>query len=193
MSKPKLRLVPNPFAERPKPAQPDSDAKALAQGVGGVCACWEAAETAFANLFNAIIRPQRESPALRRAYGAIISAKTRREMIETSAEEFFNTFPNAELHQKLTDLMIVYGAACSRRNDVAHGIIIGTEAKGYHLEANFYTSKRESKTKSPYAYNSQQLFAFTRDFSAVSDTATKVGQGIIDHFRSSPKIQQLRY
>lgn len=197
MSKSKLPKVHiNPFEPRPKILKVgDTDPREILVAVGNALGSWEMAEVSFAHLFNALVRPQINSPALRRAYGSIISSKVRREMIEASADVFFHQFPNTVLESEFGEFANIYSSAVSRRNDFAHGVVFAGLAprKGWYLEANTYGSKRDVRRNSQYAYTSHQINAISKNFSNLASHAYAFGDTLKEHFASSDPKLRARY
>ncbi len=115
-------------------------------------------------------------------------------MIEAAAEVFFHTFPNDELEGELDELMIIYGDASSRRNELAHGVAISRAASSWYLEANMYSDKRDVKQRdSPFAYTSDQIETLCAEFSRLLRGVNGFRDRLQDHFRSSPPTLRARY
>src|SRR5438067_51912 len=126
------------------------------RAVGKALSTWEFTEGIFAHLFATLIRPLRGSYAARRAYGSIQASRGRLEIIQTTAEVFFRNLPSIDLQADLKEVMKLYGEAGSRRNDIAHGLLMPSGpdgAKGCYLAASIYTTKRSISLESPYFYN----------------------------------------
>ena len=186
----------NPFEPRPDPFPiGDTDPKKVCYAIGSLLSTWEDTETAFSYLFNAVARPQISSYAIRRAYGSIEGSRARKGMIETSAAVFFKSFPDQQLESDLKELMNIYISAISRRNDCAHGIVMGglPPLSGWYVEANMYSSKRDVKLKSPYAYTSHQILEFGHSFANLRQNAYALADKLKAHFRASHPPARERY
>jgi hypothetical protein len=183
----------NPFEPRP-PILPvgDSDPRSIVPLIGEVTTSWEAAEISYSYLFSTIVSPVAGSRAVRRAYGSVISARTRKEMIESAGELFFHVFPNADIEGDFLHLLKIYNSAASRRNDVAHGMIIaGTGTRtGWYLEANTYSTKRDVTFQTPYAYTSAQMKEMANKISRLQYDVQAFRDILKAHFLSfDPKLR----
>jgi len=165
----------------------DFDPREIQRAIGSYLTSWEMTEVSFAYLFNATVRPDLNSEAIRRAYGSITSARTRKGMIEEGAKVFFKAFPENSLAKKLRDLLKVYDSAATRRNEVAHGIILAglPPHTGWYLEANMYSSRRDVARESPYAYTSTQLYEFQRGLKQLGDDSYVLADALRELFQAS--------
>jgi hypothetical protein len=113
-------------------------------------------------------------------------------MIEAAAEVFFHLFPDKSLEQETTDLLSMYGSAAARRNDVAHGIIIEGRAprRGWYLEANTYSTKRDMTFTSPFAYTAAQIKKISDQISRLRFDVEGFRDTLKEHFQScDPKLR----
>ena len=192
--RPKDQLPKNADAywQRP-PARDKGDEKPepLWQAIGSSVTTWEMIEDTFAVLFRLLVESQ--SSAASRAYGAIASARGRREALMAAAEIFFEIHKVAELWREEFDLLMQHFAKASgRRNEIAHGISIrymhGEEdptAIGIFLiPAAYNTSKRhpfmpkESEDKfahlqSKYRYTAEDISQITSKFHHLNGVASE--------------------
>jgi hypothetical protein len=152
-------------------------------------------EVAYSYLFNNVVRPQISSPALRRAYGAVISPRGRKGMIEAAAEVFFDQFPNSILEKEMKKFLNIYDSAASRRNDIAHGVIFSALAPytGWYLEANAYSNKRSVKRETPYAYTSKQILWFGAQFTQLGFSVNTFRDRLKEHFSTCDPKPRAKY
>ena len=161
MTKSKFHIRENPFEPRPK-MLPVGDAEPMMiyPMIGQVITSWEGTEIGYSYLYATVLKPTGyTSPAARRAYGSIISVRSRKAMIESAAEVYFHLFPSPTIEQEMADLLNIYMSAASRRNDIAHGVIVSAQGPrtGWYLESNLYSNKRDVTSITPYAYTSDQM------------------------------------
>lgn len=196
MSKPKIKIRDNPFEPRPEslPIGDDNPHK-IYPVIGEITTVWEGAEISYSYLFSTILRPTQSIPAARRAYGSIISAKSRRDMIEGAGEVFFHLFPNARLEQELGEFLNIYMSAANRRNEIAHGVIVRTtgQREGWYLEANTYSRKRDMNFNSPYAYTGAQMHQIASRFSRLRTDVEGFRSTLKEHFLSCDPRARARY
>jgi len=172
----------------------DIDPRKICLAVGGALSDWENAEIAYSYLFNNLTRPQILSSAIRRAYGSVISVRSRREMIEAAAQVFFHEFPSTALEAELRDILNFYMSAAARRNDFAHGVVLSWGAsKGWYLEANMYSNKRSMTHATPYAYTSEQISKIASGFSRLTTDVNDLRDELQAHFRSCDPTRRARY
>jgi hypothetical protein len=187
----KLKTHINPFEHQPnRLAVGDSNPVAICCAIGSTLTTWEMTEVAYSYLFNMIVRPRHSSPAIRRAYGSIVSPRGRREAIEAAAEVFFQKFPNAGLEHELSEFIGIHRNASARRNEIAHGVIVSAHAASWYLEANEYSDKRNVNRESPYAYTSTQITKIGSHYSSLRRDVEALRSTLKEHFQSSdPKAR----
>lgn len=128
-------------------ARGDSDWKKIWQAVGMALSAWEYVEEECALLFSVLV--DSKSEAAYRAYGCIVSNSTRREMLQHSAESFF------EIHKVIDgdrtffyDLMKHLEKGSSIRNEIAHGAVLGIiikkQSHEYFLLPPIYNSRKNT-------------------------------------------------
>jgi hypothetical protein len=186
----------NIFEKRPDTLpHGDADPHKILCAVGQALSSWEMVEVSYSYLFNTLARPQGASIAIRRAYGSIISARSRREMIEAAAETFFHFFPFRHYEDDLKDFMRIYGSASSRRNEFAHGVVYTSRSPrtGFYLEANDYNNKRGINRLSPYAYTSDQIMKIAKQFTAHRFDVEAFRSELARHFQESDPKARERY
>ena len=173
----------------------DSDADKLYAAVGRALSDWETLEEAFAKIFQALLNS--ESPAAKRAYGAIVTARGRKEVLAAAAEAYFTTtwtmydekakqfYKNAQSRLKLLERH--FGEAASLRNDVAHGVVKLVQLRkeagaGYFLVPSGYNSSKNKLyaehdedwhvlPSGKYRYTSEQIADIALRFVNLHDAA----------------------
>lgn len=177
----------NHFNPRPKiRAAGDTDIEAIYSAVGRALVSWEWTENHFAHLFGAIVSPGRVSLAAQRAYGSIVTARARREMLEKAGDVFFADSSDSRTKKMFDTATKLHRYGSERRNDIAHGVVTGGPAthSGYYLAANLYTSKRSIQTGSPYFYTASQITDFANRFDDLSHLVSATRQFILHRRRS---------
>jgi hypothetical protein len=128
----------------PRADHGDSDDDQLYRAVGYALSQWEGLEIALSGLFAVLV--ESKSQAATRAYGALASARARVEALASAAEVFFATEISSHFDTFQAILKVV-GWAGSRRNDIAHGIVLtyarhDTVGGGFFLVAPHYNSRK---------------------------------------------------
>ena len=120
----------NPTQPQPKswdvprsPAKGDAEKDTVFIAVGRALSAWETLESQMARIFGYLVSPEQDSLAARRAYGAVLTFRGRREMIDAAAKAVFFLSPNASLQKSLKDITFEVGKFAGRRNEIAHGKI----------------------------------------------------------------------
>lgn len=188
----------NPFKKPPYAKTGDKDPDAIKLAVGAALSTWEHTEERFAALFGTIIRPNYNSYAARRAYGAIASARGRADVLKAVGAVFFLNFPSQETETTFRELMTQYGDAGSRRNELAHGII-GSDANenqvfGYFVVPSLWNSnKRGLRSEIKYRYAAKDIKALDGNFSWLGGQAIHVLDQIDEVFAASPEKLRKRW
>ena len=113
-------------------------------------------------------------PAIR-AYGAIISFKSRADMVDAAGKVYFFLRPNADLEKQFRDIIKECRGFSSRRNDIAHGMAQFQmeqreppeieKYRGFFLFPGLWASKKYPLGQRPaYAYTSAQIYEFAEKF-----------------------------
>lgn len=130
----------------PRSVYGDDDSGMLYRAVGEALTRWEEMECALGWLFSVLV--ESTSPAASRVYGSLSGARGRREALEDAAEIFF-AVEDRRLPAKprFNQLIRTLSHAFSRRNDIAHGMVVhyaatSTEGGGYFLVSPDYNSRR---------------------------------------------------
>jgi hypothetical protein len=135
----------NPWDIRGPSPQGDVDENMIFNAVGRALTEWESVENEYARLFAIFVsvnqRRTYHAPAVR-AYGSVVSFKSRSDMLRLAAEAYFrrrNTKRSA-FHEKFNDLLGEYIQYSNRRNEIAHGslkrvFLTGRKTKKGHRDA----------------------------------------------------------
>jgi hypothetical protein len=169
----------NPWDVREPPAKiGDPDETPLFEAVGRALTTWETVEIECARLFAVFVATKRKytyhDPAVR-AYGAIIGAVNRKNMLEFAAEPFFARRPKkkASFQKRSADLIKEYIEFSARRNEIAHGLVRrifitrkGGNPKlvGIYLIPSFFNPKKFKKGELTYAYVSGDVIYYKQEF-----------------------------
>lgn len=88
-------------------------------------------------MFSILVRPTGGTFVSDRAFGALFSSGGRRELILGAAEAYFALLTHAapedikkkaeNLHPKIRKHIRLFGEAAYRRDEIAHGVVMGTE------------------------------------------------------------------
>jgi len=208
---------PPPTPRRPKPwdapAQPPAGAPtrdAVFLEVGRALSAWEAVESNLAYIFATLVTPRGSQLAALRAYGSVLTARGRIEMMVAAAAAFFFGQEGVQEHAAIRNLLEEVAGFAGRRNDIAHGIVgrydIGPPASrratpSYVLGPPQYATKKtmlkprrslaEVVHHAPrYAYSDVQIDAFRRQFARLERHAVGVWIDLIvfaERLPSSPR------
>jgi len=118
-------LEPNPFAKAPLAEGGNATAQEIYTGVGLALDRWEHCNISFATVYSALVKPEGSNHALMRAFGTISSPNAKREMTWEACDAFFASYPNDDLKKTTRHLLNLYRSAASRRNDIAHAMVMG--------------------------------------------------------------------
>ena len=202
MAKPSIIAAAATFWDRPPPreiGEPSADPIYLA--VGRALSYWERAEQGFATLFQTLIESQ--SAAAARAYGSITNSAGRRQALRSAAEVTFAEKDITHLdREEFKDLMTHFEKASSRRDDIAHGIVMFEMVSGedgkllqpagwlllvpdYNTSRTFALPQDRSEVfwdRGKYRYNSADIAVYERKFTALTewafDYAKRIGSAI---------------
>jgi hypothetical protein len=181
--------------------EPNADPIYLA--VGKALSHWERAEQGFAAVFQILIETR--SGAAARAYGSITNSAGRRQALRSAAEVTYaeKNIDGAE-RSEFRELMTHFEKASSRRDDIAHGIVMLETVSGADgeliqparwllLVPDYNTSRTlafpQDKSdvfwdRGKYRYNSADIVAFEEKFTALTewvfDYATRISSAIAD-------------
>jgi hypothetical protein len=185
--RPPLREVGDPIAD------------GIYLAVGKALSQWERAEEGFAILFEILIESR--SVAAARAYGSITNSAGRREALRSAAEVTFETRGIGDIDRReFKELMMHFEKASSRRDDIAHGIVmyemVGDQNLGWFLLVPTYNTGRSDAffreqsdvfwDRGKYRYVAEDVSVFrgkfetltVRVFDYVSNIRTKINSTV---------------
>ena len=150
--------------------------------VGSALTEWENVEVECAKLFAVLVSTSLKrtylAPAVR-AYGAIISVRSKGEMLRLAAESYFERrrAKQASFRDTFNERLKEYREFSNRRNDIAHGClksVFVTEqttkkgrrrgAIGFYLLPSFYNPKKFKEEKFSYQYTSSDIIYYRQEF-----------------------------
>jgi hypothetical protein len=116
--------MPQPWDVPPAPGSGDSHEDAISLAVGRALTSWEFIEEALADIFAIFVKADvadpEKAPALR-AYGSVITARGRADMLQAAGEAHFFSNQAPQLESDFKAVLRSYRGFAGRRNDVAHG------------------------------------------------------------------------
>ena len=167
----------NPWDVPPVPERGDDKPETIYTAVGHALSTWELVEEELASLFALLVGSAPRNPETQgamRAYGSIVSSKSRVDMLNAAAKGFFHGWANPEIMKTFDDefreLMTLAGGWAGRRNDVAHGRV-GRRFKrdDCTLLPGLYNSKKFTLSGTPsYEYSSKEIIVFEVSFDLLS-------------------------
>lgn len=184
----------------------DDTARDVFASVGYALSQWEHVEEMFASLFAFLCGPTKATHASFRAYGTLTATAARSKMIDAAAEVFFSKFPDATFKKRLADILLVYGDAGARRNEIAHGIVMGPAlhkiennvaiplpTKWYLFPALHSTKKQSLDLRSEYRFNSGTIDTFAKAFDGLNADITAYKSDLIGFYQSFPETERAQY
>ncbi len=184
--------------DRPVPvAKGGGTPEPLLTAVGKSLSYWEHVENHLANLFavfvGAEISRDRPAPAIR-AYGTIVSFRSRASMLDAAARAFFLQQPDLGWRKTWTDLLEELSGFADRRNDIAHGAAellydLREEKKlGFFLLPGLYASKKYPSDGPPaYRFSAKQVKQLAQQFSDLANKVERFRHAILTKRRTSPE------
>jgi hypothetical protein len=168
--------MPQPWDVPPSPATGDPHEDAISLAVGRALTAWEFVEEQLAELFaifvNADMADLEKAPAVR-AYGSVITARGRADMLEAAAEAYFLNKPNEQLQSRFDAILRSYRGFAGRRNDIAHGRggqDSTNPAHGWYLYPGLYNTNKYPIGQPPkYLYSSAEINGFRAEFEGLYD------------------------
>ena len=143
-----------PFAVLPVAPKGDQDLNSIYTQVGRALSMWEGVEENLARLFALVLGVDaydQPSPAAK-AYGAILTASGRIEMLKAASETYF--WEDKKTRQEVSDLLNKCIKCAARRNEIAHGVCYSMKFtfleeeygdEGFYLVPPFYNTEKMHK------------------------------------------------
>lgn len=168
-----------PFKKPPISPKGDDSVDTIHRWMGVCLSTWEAGtEDGFANIYSTLVSNPRSGGA-ERAYAMMTSVSARKKLLEGAAEVFFiYKSEDAALKDRLRNLLLLYGYASSRRNEIAHGVAQGWYNDGHYVGPSTKSKARALDTMPSYLYNGQQLEDFNAKFSLLGREAHKLANDL---------------
>jgi hypothetical protein len=118
-------------------------------------------------------------------------------MLTLAAETFFHAKPNKDLQAEFNRVIKrLCDPASGRRNDLAHGMIVGEDRKDrmhYFVVPPLHSSrKRDFKSEPAYKYTSTEIEYFTKHFRFLAGEIHRLGFAIGAARATSPKTGHVR-
>lgn len=164
--------IANPWDPLPYPETADGNQNQTYYGVGLIMTMWESIEFEFARLYSILVGDEPDG-VLMREYGQPRIFRERLKNLNDKAEIFFVTRCDQILEGDYWRIATAAKGFSSRRNEIAHGIVMNVSGIGYfqqrmpHLRKGeiqtivvppFQTLRFHDDVGMPlYAYNSEQM------------------------------------
>src|SRR6185437_4094323 len=167
--------------------QGDPEGGIVYKAVGYALTNWERAEEMLGGLYLRLVRATEPSyDPIRRAYGSIDSNSGRRKAIDAAAEAYFGQdWNDDDTRRAFLRLTEAVGWASKRRDDIAHGIVLGQVMDdvhyGYFLFPPDYNTSRTNlfaevsdddplyHTMTKYRFTSEQVRSLGDKFRTLRD------------------------
>lgn len=200
-------LQPNPFANAILAEEGNSTAREIYTDVGFALDRWEHLETSFGVLYSTLVKSEGGNHTIMRSFGTITSARTRKDMIRAASDAYFVVFGNEDLEKETRHLLNLYGDAASRRNEIAHAMVMGelrhtiVDKKAvpqptawFLVPPLFATKKQEMHMQGPkYRYSTRELTHFTKCFEALAARVDALIKAVREFYSSLPEDRRQQY
>jgi hypothetical protein len=191
----------------PLPEKGDWSESGLFEAIGRALSAWERFEHSLADLYMAFLSPHVGGLPAYRAYGSIITAKGRLEMIQVAGRAYFSTSPDAKGETGLKQIIKLASDYGPRRNELAHGIVgpyssPAGHVRGVALHPSDYATNKQilrggleietmwgpRATIPRYAYTSAEVKFFTRKFGELLKPSHDLFRRTFRFFRENPDV-----
>jgi hypothetical protein len=181
--------MPNPWDPYPFPDDADEDMNRTCYGVGLVTTSWEAIEFELARLYSSMVGdPDGHSIRL---YGQPRIFNERLSLLARTGEAFFVRFPNQSFEGEFGQIVAVCLGFSSRRNEVAHGIVMNVRGVTFFRSRvkNLDKLKVQALLVPPYhilrSHNEDGMPNYAYNCAQLEDLALKLHEveKAIRHFR----------
>jgi hypothetical protein len=152
--------------------------------VGRAIHQWEYVEHHLGELFGTLLGSVVPVGALR-VYGSTTGFNARQQMLSTAADVLFHYHPNETLQTEFKRVTkTLCGPASGRRNEFAHGIVIGEHRRDrmhYFLVPPFMSSrKRDIDTMPSYKYTSKEIQPYIKKYAVLAGDVYLLRKAILD-------------
>jgi hypothetical protein len=184
-------LTPEDFAVPSIPEIGDRRKDKIHLAAGRAIHQWEYVEHHLGSLFGILLGTVIPMGALR-VYGATTGFSVRQQMLMQAAEALFHYNANDDLHTEFLRIVKRIGdPASGRRNDIAHGLVIGEhrhDRMHYFLVPSYHSArKREFDSTPAYQYTSKEIEEFRNKYGLLSGDIHRLGVAISDWRATWPK------
>lgn len=201
----KSPLEPNPFKKSIYAPTGNPVARDVYASMGFALSEWEHAETLLGTMFMMLVRSDHSAF---RAFGFLFASGNRRELILGAADAYFSMLPPgadketaAILHKKIEAHMNLISDASRRRDEIAHGTVMGLEFDDqtkqwcYFLVPAFYASKKTEPLppfKPSYRMSTKELDRYAELFGELLKRSTEINREISAFSQSLLEISRER-
>ena len=178
------------------PDQGDASPDTTYCAVGRSLSTWGLLEDQFAILFAVFLDVGGVGmTAAVRSFGSIITSNSRSEVLSSAAEAYFAVHKDPVLQAAFKSLMQRYRKATSRRNEIAHGVVLGLARagyssifyydsgrptlpsgfrdEGYYLFPSTYATRKRTVDHQPdYWFSSSDIARYTEQFLLMREEAS---------------------
>lgn len=194
-------LEPNPFAKSIFASDGDPVARNTFTSVGAALSAWEHCEASFGALYSAFVKPTGGNHIVMRAYGTILAAGTRREMIAEAAEAYFGIFPSPGLAARVKKLLNLYKDAAARRNEIAHGMVMSgalpidlRKVEYFLVPGLFASNKRDLASQwTKYRLGTKEIDHYRACFDELGSRAGALMQDVRVFYDALPETLRLQF
>lgn len=164
--------------------------------VGRAIHQWEYVEHHLGDLFGTLLGSAVPVGALR-VYGGTTGFNARQQMLIHAAEALFHFKKNQTLNDEFWRVVKqLCDPASGRRNEVAHGIVVGEDRRDrmhYFLVPPFMSAKKRGFDSTPtYKYTSKEIEGFKNKYRLLAGDVYRLRKSILDWRGTWPKTGRER-
>lgn len=160
----------NPWDVRPRKTAGDPAAGALYHNVGAALTQWESLESSLAELFDALVTNALSKMDSNRAafcaFRAVTVSSARTELVTAAAPRALKDW--TDLLETVVSFLGRVADFGSRRNEIAHGMVVSAGEFGFYLVPNNVNPRKWDKNgKAKYQYVAADIQHYLKHFTAL--------------------------
>ncbi|HUE10118.1 MAG TPA: hypothetical protein VMQ54_04240 [Steroidobacteraceae bacterium] len=186
------QLTPKDFTAPPIPKIGDRRKNKIHLAAGRAIHQWEVVEHHLGQLFATLLGTAVPIGALR-VYGSTTGYSVRQQMLIQAAMALFHYQANEALHAEFLRVVKQIGdPASGRRNEIAHGLVVGEHRPDhpmrYFLVPSYHSvKKRDFDAKPAYKYTAKEIEGFTNKYRLLAGEVHRLNMAISDWRATWPK------
>ena len=184
--------MPDPWDIPPFPEIGDDLINKTWAAVGLALSQWELLELALATLRKFFLASIGDKIVFNYDDDVPLGFLARADEIERAAHSFFRRNPSQDNEAEFEALIYEARKLALRRNDIAHGVVVGStkagDAKGFYLTPALHVPKRYRGGRAAYQYTSHEMLSFAESFNSLTKRVWRFADKIQAIVRASLDI-----